>query len=41
VQRLSVKIGFDAGEDTSMVRAGMSVTPEIDTGHTRKLADIF
>jgi membrane fusion protein (multidrug efflux system) len=41
VQRLPVRIDFDPGEDTSMVRAGMSVTAEIDTGHKRKLSDLF
>jgi membrane fusion protein (multidrug efflux system) len=41
VQRLSVKIAFDPGEDTSMVRAGMSVTAGIDTGHKRKLSDLY
>jgi membrane fusion protein (multidrug efflux system) len=41
VQRLPVKIAFDPKEDTSMVRAGMSVTVEIDTGHKRKLSDLF
>ena len=41
VQRLSVKIGFDSGEDISGVRAGMSVTADIDTGHKRKLSDLY
>jgi membrane fusion protein (multidrug efflux system) len=41
VQRLSVKIAFDPDEDTSMVRAGMSVTADIDTGHKRKLSDLY
>jgi membrane fusion protein (multidrug efflux system) len=41
VQRLSVKIAFDSEEDTSMIRAGMSVTADIDTGHKRKLFDLY
>jgi len=41
VQRLPVKIAFDSDEDTSMVRAGMSVTVEVDTGHVRKLSDLY
>jgi membrane fusion protein (multidrug efflux system) len=41
VQRLAVKIAFDPSEDMSMVRAGMSVTASIDTGHKRKLSDLF
>ena len=41
VQRLAVRIGFDAGEDLSPLRAGMSVTTEIDTGHKRKPSDLL
>jgi membrane fusion protein (multidrug efflux system) len=41
VQRLPLRIAFDPDEDTSMVRAGMSVTVSIDTGHQRKLTDLF
>ena len=41
VQRLPVRIAFDANEDVSMVRAGMSVTADIDTGHKRKLSDLY
>ena len=41
VQRLPLRIAFDPSEDTSMVRAGMSVTVSIDTGHKRKLSDLF
>jgi membrane fusion protein (multidrug efflux system) len=41
VQRLPLRITFDAGEDVSMVRAGMSATVTIDTGHKRKLSDLF
>ena len=41
VQRLPLRIAFDPSEDTSMIRAGMSVTVDIDTGHKRKLSDLF
>jgi len=41
VQRLPLRIAFDPNEDTSMIRAGMSVTVDIDTGHKRKLSDLF
>jgi membrane fusion protein (multidrug efflux system) len=41
VQRLPVRIAFDAAEDISMVRAGMSVDVSIDTNHKRKLGDLF
>jgi membrane fusion protein (multidrug efflux system) len=41
VQRLPVKIAFDPAQDISMVRAGMSVTAEIDTGHKRKFSDLY
>jgi membrane fusion protein (multidrug efflux system) len=41
VQRLPLRIAFDPSDDTSMVRAGMSVTVSIDTGHKRKLSDLF
>jgi membrane fusion protein (multidrug efflux system) len=41
VQRLPVRIVFDADEDISAVRAGMSVDVEIDTNHKRKLSDLF
>jgi membrane fusion protein (multidrug efflux system) len=41
VQRLSVKIAFDSEQDTSTIRAGMSVTADIDTGHKRKLFDLY
>ena len=40
VQRLPVRIKFDANEDISTVRAGMSVTAAIDTRHRRKLSDL-
>ncbi|HET9717122.1 MAG TPA: HlyD family secretion protein [Pseudolabrys sp.] len=35
VQRVPVRIVFDNGEDTHLLRAGMSVTVDIDTGHRR------
>lgn len=41
VQRLPLRIALDPNEDVSMVRAGMSVTISIDTGHKRKLSDLF
>jgi len=30
-----VRIAFDKDEDTHLLRAGMSVNVEIDTGHSR------
>ena len=35
VQRVPVRIAFDKGEDTHLLRAGMSVNVSIDTGHSR------
>jgi membrane fusion protein (multidrug efflux system) len=35
VQRVPVRIAFDKGEDTHLLRTGMSVNAEIDTGHSR------
>jgi len=35
VQRVPVRIAFDKDEDTSLLRSGMSVNVEIDTGHSR------
>ncbi|HZP70306.1 MAG TPA: HlyD family secretion protein [Pseudolabrys sp.] len=35
VQRVPVRIAFDKNEDTHLLRSGMSVTVEIDTGHSR------
>ncbi|HZT26898.1 MAG TPA: HlyD family secretion protein [Pseudolabrys sp.] len=35
VQRVPVRIAFDKDEDTRLLRAGMSVNVEIDTGHGR------
>ena len=33
----SIVFGFDAGQDTALLRAGMSVTVDIDTGRRRSL----
>jgi membrane fusion protein (multidrug efflux system) len=30
-----VRIAFDKGEDVRLLRSGMSVNVEIDTGHSR------
>ncbi len=35
VQRVPVRIAFDKGEDVHLLRSGMSVNVEIDTGHSR------
>jgi membrane fusion protein (multidrug efflux system) len=35
VQRVPVRITFDKSEDTHLLRSGMSVNVEIDTGHSR------
>ncbi|MGB6560948.1 MAG: HlyD family secretion protein [Pseudolabrys sp.] len=35
VQRLPVRIAFDKSEDTKLLRSGMSVNVDIDTGHSR------
>ncbi|MGB6818665.1 MAG: HlyD family secretion protein [Pseudolabrys sp.] len=35
VQRLPVRIAFDKSEDTRLLRSGMSVNVDIDTGHSR------
>jgi membrane fusion protein (multidrug efflux system) len=41
VQRVPVRIEFDPGQDTKLLRAGMSVTVEIDTGHVRSLGKLI
>jgi membrane fusion protein, multidrug efflux system len=41
VQRIPVRIRFDPGQDLSRLRAGMSVTVEIDTGRRHSLAGLF
>jgi membrane fusion protein (multidrug efflux system) len=35
VQRVPLRIAFDKDEDTHLLRAGMSVVVDIDTGHSR------
>ena len=35
VQRVPVRIAFDESDDTKLLRSGMSVNVEIDTGHSR------
>ncbi len=40
VQRVPVRITFDPGEDLSLLRAGMSVVVDIDTGRRRTLASV-
>ena len=35
VQRVPVRIAFDRSDDTKLLRSGMSVNVEIDTGHSR------
>lgn len=35
VQRVPVRIAFDKNENTKLLRSGMSVNVEIDTGHSR------
>jgi membrane fusion protein (multidrug efflux system) len=37
VQRVPLRITFAPGQDTRLLRSGMSVTVDIDTGHTRSL----
>jgi membrane fusion protein, multidrug efflux system len=41
VQRVPLRITFDAGQDLSLLRAGMSVIVDIDTGRRRSLASLF
>jgi membrane fusion protein (multidrug efflux system) len=41
VQRVPVRIALDSDQDLSRLRAGMSVTVNIDTGRTRTLASLF
>ncbi len=41
VQRVPVRIRLNVAENDSVVRAGMSATINIDTGHKRTLADLF
>jgi len=41
VQRVPVRIAFDPGQDVRLLRAGMSVTVDIDTGRRRSLWSLF
>jgi membrane fusion protein (multidrug efflux system) len=41
VQRVPVRIRFDANENTANLRAGMSATISIDTHHKRSVGDLF
>jgi membrane fusion protein (multidrug efflux system) len=41
VQRVPVRIVFDPDQDLSLLRAGMSVTVDIDTGRVRTFASLF
>jgi len=41
VQRVPVRIVFDPNQDLSRLRAGMSVTVDIDTGRRRTFASLF
>src|SRR5262249_11965601 len=41
VQRVPVRIAFDADQDLSLLRAGMSVTVDIDTGRRRTLTSLL
>src|SRR5262245_22256484 len=41
VQRISVRIRVDRKSDDPILRAGMSVTVDIDTGHRRSLSELF
>jgi membrane fusion protein (multidrug efflux system) len=41
VQRLPVRIVFDAGEDVSNLASGMSANVDIDTGRQRSIASLL
>jgi membrane fusion protein, multidrug efflux system len=41
VQRVPVRIAFSPDEDTKLLRAGMSVTVDIDTEHSRSLGKLI
>ena len=41
VQRIPVRIRVDRKPDDPILRAGMSVTVDIDTGHRRSLSELF
>jgi len=41
VQRVPVRISIERSKDDPALRAGMSVNVDVDTGHERKLSDLF
>jgi membrane fusion protein, multidrug efflux system len=41
VQRVPVRVRIDQGATDPLLSAGMSAEISIDTGHTRRLADLF
>jgi membrane fusion protein (multidrug efflux system) len=41
VQRIPVRIRIEPDADKAVLRAGMSVTVDIDTGHKRSLSELF
>jgi membrane fusion protein, multidrug efflux system len=41
VQRIALRVKVERSADEPPLRAGMSVVVDIDTGHTRKLADLY
>ena len=41
VQRVPLRVAFDQGQDVSLLRTGMSVNVEIDTGRRRSLVSLF
>ena len=41
VQRVPVRITFDPGQDVRLLRSGMSVTVDIDTGRQRSLGSVL
>lgn len=41
VQRVPVRISIERSSDDPALRAGMSVNVDVDTGHERKLSDVF
>jgi len=41
VQRVPIRIAFDADESTSKLRAGMSATVYVDTGQSRTLLGVL
>jgi membrane fusion protein (multidrug efflux system) len=41
VQRVAVRITLDRADDDPPLRAGMSATVTVDTGHTRTVRDLL